>query len=262
MFLDVGRRGYEDGMAWRRESLLDVLQRAGLDVWWLSNNSGCKGVCDRVQVVDIARTAAPGACGPAGCQDELLVEALRTRLQQVRRDTVVVMHMKGQHGPAYHLRYPPAFERFGPACRHNALDRCAPQEVVNAYDNAVVYSDHVLDQTLGALQAQAGRLDTAMVFVADHGESLGEDGLFLHGMPYDFAPAVQKEVPFMAWLPPATKLRLGIDAPCLASRKDQLSHDNLYHSMLGLTATQASTYRARLDLFAGCRARRASTQAP
>ncbi|PZP90558.1 MAG: phosphoethanolamine transferase [Variovorax paradoxus] len=255
MFLDVGREGYEDGMAFRRESLLDVLQRAGMDVWWLSNNSGCKGVCDRVQVVDVPASLPAGACGPGGCQDNVLVDALKMRLESVQRDTVVVMHMKGQHGPAYYLRYPPEFERYGPSCRDNALDRCGPEQVVNAYDNAVSYSDYILDRTIDALQSQANRVDSSMVFVSDHGESLGEKGMFLHGMPYDFAPAVQKEVPFMAWLPQATRDRLGIDATCLASRKDQLSHDNLYHSILGLTATRASTYRDDLDVFSSCSTR-------
>lgn len=253
MFLDVGRDGYDDGMAYRRESLLDVLQAAGMDVWWLSNNSGCKGVCDRVQVVDVPASVPPGSCDASGCLDEVLLQALQQRLRAVKQDTVVVLHMKGQHGPAYYLRYPPAFERFTPVCRDNALDRCEPQQVVNAYDNAVSYSDHVLDQAIGLLEQQSDRLDAAMVFVSDHGESLGEKGLYLHGMPYDFAPAEQKEVPLMAWLPSATRERLGLDASCLKARKDSLSHDNLYHSMLGLTSTRATTYRADLDVFAGCR---------
>lgn len=253
MFLDVGRDGYDDGMAFQRESLLDVLKAAGMDVWWLSNNSGCKGVCDRVQVVDVPSTVPPGTCDPSGCHDGILLGALRERLLNVARDTVVVLHMKGQHGPAYYLRYPTGFERFGPVCRDNALDRCDPQQVVNAYDNAVSYSDHVLDQAMTLLEKESPRMDAALVFVSDHGESLGERGMYLHGMPYDFAPAEQKEVPFMAWLPPATRERLALDAGCLKARKDSLSHDNLYHSMLGLTSTRASTYKDSLDVFSGCR---------
>jgi lipid A ethanolaminephosphotransferase len=252
MFLDVGREGYDDGLAYRRESLLDVLQNAGMDVWWLSNNSGCKGVCDRVQVVDVPATMRP-ACGEGGCQDGVLLEALKERLAAVQRDTVLVLHMKGQHGPAYYLRYPAEFERFGPVCKDNALNRCSPEQVVNAYDNAVGYSDFILDRTIETLAQQASRLDTAMVFVSDHGESLGEKGLFLHGMPYEFAPTVQKEVPFLAWLPQRTQDRLQLNARCLSARKDTLSHDNLYHSVMGLTGTRASTYRQALDVFAGCR---------
>lgn len=252
MFLDLGRAGYEDGMAYRRESLLDVLQSAGLDVWWLSNNSGCKGVCDRVQVVDVPQSMAPGRCDSDGCHDEVLLDQLQQRLAAVERDTVLVLHMKGQHGPAYYRRYPASFERFGPVCKDNALDRCSNEQVVNAYDNAVGYSDHVLNQAIELLQRQMSRVDPAMLFISDHGESLGEKGLFLHGMPYDFAPSEQKEVPFLAWMPGTTQQRLGINRSCIARHKDKLSHDNLYHSVLGLTGTRAATYRQSLDIFAQC----------
>ena len=253
MFMDVGRAAYADGLAYRRESLLDALQRAGLDVWWIDNNSGCKGVCDRVQVVDAASFASDAGCGVEGCFDEVLLDRLDQRLAAVERDTVIVLHMKGQHGPAYYRRYPPTFERFAPVCSTNALDRCDPASVVNAYDNALVYTDHVLDWAITSLSANSNRADTALMFVSDHGESLGESGIFLHGMPYDFAPPYQKEVPFMAWLPEATLGRLGLDRGCLMQRTASLSHDNLYHSVLGISGVRATVYRAQADVFAACR---------
>lgn len=253
MFLDVGRESYADGMAYSRESFLDVLQQSGMDVWWLSNNSGCKGVCDRVQFVDATKAAPAGSCGEDGCYDQVLLDSLKQKLVDLRRDTVIVLHMKGQHGPAYYRRYPVAFERFGPVCRDNALDRCSPGEIVNAYDNAIAYSDHVISQAILTLQAQRNEVDSALLFVSDHGESLGEKGLFLHGMPYEFAPEQQKEIPFLAWLPARTIQRLELDRDCLAQRKDSLSHDHLYHSMLGLTGTRATTYRPDLDVFGPCR---------
>lgn len=255
MFLDLGRSGYRDGMAYRRESLLDVLRHAGLDVWWIENNSGCKGVCDRSKVGNAATDAVPDYCPPSGCNDEVLLDALWQRLQSVQRDTLLVLHMKGQHGPAYYLRYPPAFERFTPVCRSNALDRCEPQAVVNAYDNALGYTDHVLDWVITLLQAQSARLDAAMLFVSDHGESLGENGLFLHGMPYALAPQEQREVPLLAWLAPGMTQRLGLDSECLRRQRDSLSHDNLYHSVLGLVGVRAGVYRAEADLTRRCASR-------
>lgn len=252
MFLDVGREGYEEGLAQRRESLLDVLKRAGLDVWWIENNSGCKGVCDRVKVVDASKNAEPDLCGPNGCYDEVLLDALQDRLEEVRRDTVVVLHLKGQHGPAYHLRYPAMFERFTPVCRSNELDRCERAMVVNAYDNALTYTDHVVDWAIALLETQAARLDTAAIFVSDHGESLGEHGLFLHGMPYELAPKEQKEVPFLLWLAPSTSTRLKVDPVCLARQQGTLSHDNLYHSVLTLVGVQADVYRPSADVLKPC----------
>lgn len=252
MFLDVGRSGYESGLAARRQSLLDVLQRAGLDVWWVENNSGCKGVCDRVKVINPAWRSEHGLCPPAGCFDEVLLDALHERLTAVQRDTVIVLHLKGQHGPAYYLRYPQAFERFTPVCKSNALDRCDRQAVVNAYDNALTYTDHVLDWAISLLDSQSARTDTALIFVSDHGESLGEKGLFLHGMPYDLAPREQKEVPMLAWLAASTRKRLGVDTACLARQRDTLSHDNLYHTVLGLVGVRSSVYRRNADMLARC----------
>lgn len=254
MFMDVGRSAYAEGLAYRRENLLDALQRAGLDVWWIDNNSGCKGVCDRVRVIDATRLAADSGCGAEGCLDEVLLDLLDQRLAAITRDTVIVLHMKGQHGPAYYRRYPPTFERFAPVCKTNELDRCDPASVVNAYDNAVVYTDHVLDWAITSLSANSRGVDTGLMFVSDHGESLGESGIFLHGMPYDFAPAYQKEVPFMAWLPEATLGRLGLDRDCLKKKQTApLSHDNLYHSVLGLSGVRTTVYRTQADVFASCR---------
>lgn len=262
MFLDLGRSGYKDGMAYRRENLLDVLRQAGLDVWWIENNSGCKGVCDRAKVLNAGVDAVAGSCSAGGCNDEVLLDALWMRLQDAEEDTVLVLHMKGQHGPAYHLRYPPEFERFTPVCSSNALDSCDRRAVVNAYDNAVVYTDHVLDWVITLLQAQSARLDAAMLFVSDHGESLGENGLFLHGMPYALAPKEQREVPWLAWLAPGVPLRLGLDPECLRKQRDSLSHDNLYHSVLGLVGARAGVYRADLDLTKPCAARAGQSSGP
>lgn len=252
MFLDVGRSGYVDGMAYRRESLLDVLQRAGLDVMWVENNSGCKGVCDRVTVIDAKAGAEATLCNASDCQDEVLLDVLWQRLAEVRRDTVVVLHLKGQHGPAYYLRYPADFERFLPTCKTNQLDQCEPQAIVNAYDNALGYSDHVLDWAITLLQAQGSRIDAALLFVSDHGESLGERGLFLHGMPYELAPAEQKEVPFHLWLAPSTITRLDVDTGCLMRRRDTLSNDNVYHTVLSLVGVRGSVYRPSADALLGC----------
>lgn len=253
MFLDVGREGYADGLAYRRESLLDALQRAGLDVWWLDNNSGCKGVCDRVPVIDAARQPLAVDCPADGCLDEVLLDLLDERLAAVTRDTVIVLHLKGQHGPAYYRRYPPPFERFAPVCNTNELDRCEPDTVVNAYDNALGYTDHVVDWAITSLEVRRDRFDAALLFVSDHGESLGERGLYLHGLPYDLAPAQQKEVPFVAWLPAATSERAGVSRDCLQGRTGTLSHDNLYHSVMGLAGVRARTYREPADVFAQCR---------
>src|SRR5690606_14753139 len=102
----------------------------------------------------------------------------------VKRDTVLVLHQIGSHGPAYYLRYPESYRRFRPDCRSAEFSDCSKEEIVNAYDNTILYTDHILASVIDRLAGEQGRLDTAMLYMSDHGESLGEFGLYLHGTPY------------------------------------------------------------------------------
>lgn len=253
MFQDLGRKGWKSKYAEHREGLLDVLQRAGVTVLWRDNNSGCKGACDRVPNQDLSHASIGDVCSKGECFDEVLLSGLQAYLDGVSNNAVVVLHMKGSHGPSYYKRYPPAFERFTPVCRDNQLDQCEDQTILNAYDNTLVYSDHVLAALLDLLKANAVRFDSAMLYVSDHGESLGEKGAYLHGLPYAMAPKEQTHVPMVLWLSPQLAARQGVSLTCLKGRtRQELSHDNLFHSVLSLMAVQTSAYRPELDMFQPC----------
>jgi len=254
MFSDMGRKGYSAATAKRQEGLLDVLKRAGLNVIWWDNQSGCKGTCDRVTQVNISQSQQPGLCADRECRDEVLLEGLQHLIDTLDRDTVLVLHQMGSHGPDYFKRYPPAFEAFAPVCKSNALDQCGRDSIVNAYDNTVLYTDHVLAQLIDTLRSHQAQVDTAMIYLSDHGESLGEYNLFLHGTPYVLAPEQQTHIPMLAWFSDTYQRSFALDTTCLqAARDTSLSHDNLFHSMLGLLSVQTQTYRPSLDIFAGCR---------
>jgi lipid A ethanolaminephosphotransferase len=183
----------------------------------------------------------------------VLLSGLQTYLDTLDHDAVVVLHMKGSHGPAYFKRYPAAFEKFTPVCQENQLDRCSAASIVNAYDNSLTYTDHVLAQTIELLKGNAVRFDTAMLYMSDHGESLGENGLYLHGLPYAMAPSEQTHVPMIVWLSAGLEQRTGIQARCLANNQDVVySHDNLFHSILGLMDVHTSAYQPERDLFRQC----------
>lgn len=254
MFLDVGRDGFKATLALHHEGLLDVLQHAGITVRWLDNNSGCKDVCDRVPHEDLSNMQVPGLCASDECYDEILLHRLQDYLDKQDHDILIVLHMKGSHGPAYFKRYPRAFEVFTPACDNVQLDRCSRQAIVNAYDNTLRYTDHVLSQTIDLLRSNATRFDAAMLYVSDHGESLGENGLYLHGIPYALAPREQIQVPMLLWLSEGLSERLSIDIACLSGRQHTpLSHDYVFHSILGLSNVQTAVYRPERDLFRPCR---------
>ncbi len=254
MFAPVGRRNYDEATIRGSESLLHVLARAGVAVQWRDNQSGCKGVCDGLPTETVSAATAPGLCQGERCWDEGLLRGLDERLQRAQGTQLLVLHMLGNHGPAYFRRYPPTFERFTPACRNDDLGRCTQQEIVNAYDNAVLYTDHVLATLINTLQARASTVDSTLIFASDHGESLGEKGLFLHGLPHAIAPREQTQVPMLMWWSDGFGQAAALDRPCVQQRTAApASHDNLFHTVLGLLDVKTSLYEAPFDLSAGCR---------
>jgi lipid A ethanolaminephosphotransferase len=254
MFSPYGRADYDERRIRNSESLLNVLARAGYAVRWFDNQSGCKGVCQGGGI------AYEKLCPDEQCQDEVLARRLEAELPMVTGDTVFVLHMMGNHGPAYFQRYPRAFRRFLPDCATAELRECSRAEVVNAYDNAILYTDHVLAQVIDVLSERAGGMESAMLYVSDHGESLGEHGLYLHGIPYAIAPEVQTRVPMLVWVSRQMTGSGDVDLPCLRRKAhDELSHDNLFHSVLGLLNVETSAYRAARDIFDGCRGDTART---
>lgn len=254
MFSDLGRKAFSAEKAKARDNLLDTLATAGLKVTWFENNSGCKGICRKVEEIRPAHVADPALCRADECHDEILLRELRNALDGAEGDSVIVLHTHGSHGPGYHLRYPQAFERFKPVCREVEFQKCTVEEIVNAYDNTMLYADHVVASAIGMLEEYSDRFDAALLFASDHGESLGENGLFLHGVPYAIAPDYQTRVPMLFWGSAALTQRFGIDQECLMNRRGEpLSHDNLYHSILGLLDIQTASVKPDLDLFSACR---------
>ena len=266
MFSHLGRVGY-DARERDHENLLDLVQRAGMAVLWLDNQAGCKGLCERVPNA-FAHDAVAGApplptalCSDGDCLDEALLHGLDQRLaalpaDQRARGVLLVLHQMGSHGPAYFKRSPPERKPFAPECSTNVLQQCDRQSLINAYDNSIAYTDHVLALSVAWAQRQGATHDPALLYVSDHGESLGENNLYLHGLPYAVAPREQTHVPMVVWFAPQTVANASIDVGCVQRGRDAaLSHDHLFHSVLGVLGLRASEYRAELDTFAACRPR-------
>ncbi|WP_246167772.1 phosphoethanolamine transferase [Propionivibrio limicola] len=254
MFSVHGRRHYDDAKIHQSESLLNVLSHAGFNVLWRDNQSGCKGACTGVGEERLSNAKVPELCDGQRCLDEILLHDLDRVLADRRGNRVLVLHQLGNHGPAYFERYPAAFRRFQPTCDTADIATCSTESIVNSYDNALLYTDHVLAKTIDFLRRQAPEYDTAMIYLSDHGESLGENGLFLHGVPYAIAPAEQTRVPLVMWFSPEYARDFGVDTGCLRARAARpASHDNLFHSVLGLLDVRTHVYDAALDVSAACR---------
>ncbi|MEW5782161.1 MAG: phosphoethanolamine--lipid A transferase [Pseudomonadota bacterium] len=247
MFSVNGSNGKAEG----QESLLDVVQRAGVAVLWLDNNSDSKGVALRVPYQDFKSPAVNTVCD-VECRDEGMLVPLQAYIDShPAGDILIVLHQMGNHGPAYYKRYPPAFERFKPTCQNNDLSQCTAEEIINAYDNALLYTDYFLAKTIELLKRNSDRFETALFYVSDHGESLGEGGTWLHGLPRAIAPKAQLHVPALMWF---GGRHHEVDVAALRAKRNQpYSHDHLFHTVLGFFEIETAIYRPELDILTGAR---------
>lgn len=253
MFSVYGRRHYDEHGIRHSESVLHVLHRVGVQVLWRDNQSGCKGVCNGLPVEHMSFAKQLDPCNERRCFDEILLRDLRSQIVPTRGDMLIVLHMLGSHGPAYSQRYPLSFRRFVPTCDTTDLASCSHEALVNTYDNTLLYTDHVLATLIDDLKEVTSH-DTSMLYVSDHGESLGEKGLYLHGMPYVVAPDEQTHVPMVIWLSSGIVASRRLDLSCLArsAQAKAVSHDNLFHTLLSLFDVQSQAFDAALDLMNGC----------
>jgi lipid A ethanolaminephosphotransferase len=197
--------------------------------------------------------------GDGECFDEALLSGLDARLAALpaaarERGVLIVLHQMGSHGPAYYKRSPPDRKPFQPECTTNSLQQCDHAALINAYDNSIAYTDHMLADSIVWLKQHETQYEPSMYYVSDHGESLGENGIYLHGLPYSIAPREQTHVPMVVWLSPGAQAEGGPAMACLQAKRDTpLTHDNLFHSSLGLLGIRAAEYKPALDAFAACR---------
>ena len=252
MFSSFGRRNYDEDKIRSHQSLLHVLERAGITTLWRDNQSGCKGVCDGLEYQSLGNAQSSSLCVDGRCFDEILLEDLPAQARKNPGDRVIFLHQLGNHGPSYFQRYPAAYRKFIPTCDTPEMGKCTREQIVNSYDNAILYTDHFLTQVIKKLQGLSD-YDTAMIFVSDHGESLGEKGLFLHGMPYAIAPQEQTRVPLVMWFSSTFTQSRGLNIGCLSERaRSYANHDALFSSVLGLMQVKTSEYDRNFDFFFGC----------
>lgn len=236
------------------ENLLDVLQRSGVNVLWRDNNSDSKGVAGRVEFQDFKSPKLNPMCAPE-CRDEGMLAGLQEYIDlHPRGDILIVLHQMGNHGPAYYRRYPPAFEKFKPVCQSSDLSQCSREEIGNAYDNAILYTDHFLGKAIELLQRNDHGFETALFYVSDHGESLGEKGLYLHGLPKSIAPDTQLNVPAIMWF---GRNFHAVTSPELRLKSTKrFTHDNIFHTLLGFFEIESASYRPDMDILNSAKPRK------
>ena len=249
MFSIFNRDNYSYKKGITTQNVVDVLTHTkDIKVLWRDNNSSSKGVANRVDYEDF-RTSKTNTICDDECRDEGMLVGLDDYIKKNKnKDILIVLHQMGNHGPAYYKRYPKAYEKFTPVCKTNQLEQCTQEEVSNAYDNAILYSDYFLSKTINFLKSYSKDYETGMIYMSDHGESLGENGLYLHGMPYFMAPDEQKRVASFMWLGQGD-IREDIDIDKLKSYANkQFSQDNLFHTLLSFFEVETKVYNKELDI--------------
>lgn len=246
MFSIYGRDEFSNSKAQSVENVLDILRNAGVSVLWRDNNSSSKGVALRVPYESFKSANTNPICD-VECRDEGMLDGLQAFIDKHPvGDIFIVLHQMGNHGPAYYKRYPASFEKFKPTCKTNQLEDCSRQEIDNAYDNAILYTDFFLSKVIELLKSNSEKFETGMFYISDHGESLGEGGLYLHGLPYLLSPETQRHIPAIMWFGENNN-----DVNISALRQlidNKYSHDNLFHSILGLLEIESSVYRKEMDI--------------
>ena len=249
MFSIFDRADYDYKKGKSTENILDVLKNTNkVQILWRDNNSDSKGVALRVDFEDYRTDKTNTMCDDVECRDVGMLVGLDEYIKKHEgEDVLIVLHQMGNHGPAYYKRYPKEFEKFTPVCETNQLEQCTQEEVSNAYDNAILYTDYFLSKVINFLKPYSNTHETAMFYMSDHGESLGENGFYLHGMPYMIAPNEQKHIGSLMWFGESIKEEVDVNK-LNTYKNDAFSQDNLFHTLLGLFEVETDVYKKDMDI--------------
>lgn len=234
----------------KQPDLLTMAGRAGYKTFWLSNHSTDRhgAVSIIASHADVIALTNQGGSRGEGSYDEVLLPEFQRALADPSPRKFIVLHMLGAH-PAYHFRYPDSFAVFDDAedevARQLSRQGRAPWAVMmrNEYDNAMVYMDHLLRETLDMVHAHAVRTPTAWLFAPDHGEDVAH---YTNFVGHNSRVRSMYEIPLLFW----SSDGFGggsIKRDILCARPYQL--DVLDNTLLGLLAVRGDYYDASGDLF-------------
>jgi len=256
MFSNMTHSSFDRDKADNQDNVLDIASRAGIDVLWLDNDGGDKDVAKNVAKRELDPKTGSQFCDGKICYDMALLSQFEDDVDSLTGNRLIALHLIGSHGPTYFKRYPKEMGVFQPDCQRADIENCSHEQLVNTYDNTIRYTDFMLSQTIERLKSLEDQYNTALLYVSDHGESLGEDGVYLHGLPYSFAPLYQKRVPLIFWASDGFAKQKQLDMGCIqqeATQTNTFSHDNIFHSLLGIMDVETNEYDSQLDIFNHCR---------
>jgi lipid A ethanolaminephosphotransferase len=220
------------------EILPNYLFRNNVDVFWKTTNWGEPPL--HIKNYENREILASHCKGEPCNYDEILLTGLKEQITSSKKNKIlVVLHTSTSHGPTYSKKYPASFETFKPVCNSVELGNCTQKELINAYDNTIAYTDYILSQVIGVLK-ELKEYNSSMIFVSDHGESLGEKNLYMHGIPIEIAPKEQYEIPFIVWVSNGSKQ---------LKPQQTLSQYHVFHSVLNFLGVQSPVYDEKMNIY-------------
>ena len=221
------------------EILPNYLYRNNVDVIWRTTNWGEPPV--HIKNYQNREALMPNCKGDDCDYDGILLSGLKEQILASKKNKIlIVLHTSTSHGPTYSKKYPAKFEIFKPVCNSVELGNCSHTELVNAYDNTIVYTDYLLANVIKDLK-QLQEYKSAMIFVSDHGESLGENNLYMHGLPRSIAPKQQYEIPFIVWTSDNSARQM--------KPNKILTQNYVFHSVLNFLNIQSPVYKEQMNIF-------------
>lgn len=222
------------------EILPNYLYRNNVEVIWRTTNWGEPPV--HIKNYENRDYLRPKCEGEDCDYDGILLSGLKEEIKASKKNKIlVILHTSTSHGPTYSKKYPPSFEHFKPVCNSVDLGKCTQDELINAYDNTIVYTDYLLNRVINDLSDLKDYKST-MLFVSDHGESLGEKNLYMHGVPKSIAPKEQYEIPFIVWLSDENqKLK--------PTKETVLSQNHVFHSVLNFLSVESPIYDENMNIY-------------
>jgi lipid A ethanolaminephosphotransferase len=227
------------------ENYLNVFKKLNFNIYWLSNNGACKGVCSAANfnILD----------NPSD-DDIHLLDGLDEKINSFKKqNNLIYLHIRGSHGPEYNKRYPKKFKIYTPICKNKEIRKCSNEEIINSYDNSLQYNMYVISKIIELLKKKEEQFNVGLIFISDHGESLGEKGFYLHGAPYFLTKQEQGHVGSFMWFSDSFLKEFNINKQCLRKKTNlEFSHYNMFHTMLGLFKIENKFYDNKKDIFNEC----------
>ena len=246
MFFLNGEKNYTPFKVKNQSNVLDILSFAGINTIWVNNNSSCKNVCKRIKSIDVIKNL--GGQEKNINFDEILLDITNKILKNNKDNILIVLHTMGSHGPRYYKRFPEKFAKFKPFCNNETPQNCSKNDLNNSYDNTIVYTDYILSKLIDILKDNKD-YNSFMLYASDHGESLGENGIYLHGLPKKIAPKEQTNFAMVLWLSDQMIKDRSINLSTIKNKfNKELNHDYLSHTLLNLFKVQTSLYKKNLSL--------------